>query len=342
MFYIGLDVHEKYTQIQAMDETGFLAMSENIPTTAESLAAFFDQLPDRAVVSMEAGRNYWWISQFLNSLSIVDDVRVVDPRRCRNLSREYSVRYGYGRAKTDRIDAEMLAQIHREGHSPAIHLPTQDQLEWRTLVRHRLDLVRQSTAVGARLQGLLSMHGCHISTRSLVDDFQSQLNALASTPAYVLSILHHLVSQIRLYQKQIQRCERGLSRCLPSTHPQIHLLMTAPGIGIVLARTILSEIMSIDHFETSKHLMSYTGLAPIENTSGGKKGIIELNPHCNYYLKYAFIQAAHTARFHTKYRRKYNQDAKRHGKTRAKINLARRLVKAVYWMLTRQEPFRSE
>lgn len=342
MFYIGLDVHDQYTQIQAMDEAGFLAMTENLPTTAQSLGSFFDQLPGRAVVSLEAGRNYWWISQFLNSCSTVDDVKVVDPRRNRILSGEYSVRYGYGRAKNDRIDAEMLAHIHRDGLSPAIHLPSEEQLEWRTLVRHRMGLVQQSTEVGGRLQGLLSLHGLRLSTRSLVDDFQTQLPSLASTPAYVLSILHHLVSQIRLYQEQIQSCERRLSHCLPSSHPQIYILMSAPGIGIVLSRIILSEIMSIDYFQTPKHLMSYTGLAPMENTSGGKKGIIELNPYCNYYLKYAFIQAAHTARFHTKYRSKYTQDAKRHGKTRAKINLARRLVKAVYWMLTRQEPFYSE
>jgi hypothetical protein len=46
MLYVGLDVHEKYTQIQAMDAAGFLAMTENIPTTAESLGSFFGHLPD--------------------------------------------------------------------------------------------------------------------------------------------------------------------------------------------------------------------------------------------------------------------------------------------------------
>lgn len=339
MLYVGLDVHEKYTKIQAMDEAGFLAMSESLPTGAESLNSFFHQLPDTAAVSIEAGRSYWWISQLLNSHSAVNEAKVVDPRRSRILAKEFSVRKGYGRAKNDRIDAEMLAEIHRQGMSPAIHLPTQEQLECRTLVRHRMELVGQSTSAGSRLQGLLSMHGMRMSTKSLLDDFQAQLDHLNHLAGYLRSTLHHFLEQIHLYQRQIKNCERRLSKLLPPSHPQINILMSAPGIGIVLARIILSEILSISYFKAPKYLMSYSGLAPLENDSNGKKGIIQLNQHCNYYLKYAFVQAAHTARYHPKYRKKYNQDAKRHGKTRAKINLARRMIKAVYWMLTRQEPF---
>lgn len=216
----------------------------------------------------------------------------------------------------------------------ACHLPTEEQLEWRSLVQ-------QSTAAGGRLQGLLSMHGVRISTDSLRDDFQAQLGSLESLPNYARCTLQHLLEHIRLYQRQIKHCERRLSKCLPPSHPQIKILMSAPGIGIVLARVMLSEILSIHYFEAPKYLVSYAGLAPVENTSGGKKGVIELNHHCNYYLKYAFVQAAHTARHNPKYRKKYNQDEKRHGKTRAKINLARRMIKAVYWMLTRQESFHA-
>ena len=51
------------------------------------------------------------------------------------------------------------------------------------------------------------------------------------------------------------------------------------------------------------------------------------------------MTAAHAARTHPKYRRKYDRDVKKYGKTIAKLNLARRIAKAVYWMLTRQQPF---
>jgi hypothetical protein len=286
MLYTGLDVHDQYTKVQVMDKEGFLAHTGNIPTTVEDLSLFFANLPTSTAVSFEAGRNYWWVSQLLNAHPQVDQLRVVDPRRSRNLAKELSVQLGYGRAKNDRIDAEMLAEILRRGMLPAIHLPTPAQLEQRTLVRHRCELVQESTCTASRIQGLLSMHGVKISTRSLREDFQRQLALLASLPGYVRSILHHLLGQIHLYQKQIRQCERRVSHFLPTSHQTMKLLMSAPGIGIVIARIIVSEILSISYFDGPEYLMSYSGLAPVEDDSAGNKGKIQLNSHCNYYLKY--------------------------------------------------------
>ncbi len=117
------------------------------------------------------------------------------------------------------------------------------------------------------------------------------------------------------------------------------LLMTAPGIGPVIARIVATEILNITYFEGPEYLISYSGLAPMDCDSDGKKGPIKLNRHCNYYLKYAFLQAAHNAWDHPHFRRKYERDLKKSGKTIAKFNLARRRIKSVYWMLLRQQPY---
>ena len=111
-------------------------------------------------------------------------------------------------------------------------------------------------------------------------------------------------------------------------------------IGIVLARIIYTEILDIAYFKEPKYLVSYSGLAPIENESAGRKGPIILNRYCNYYLKYAFVEAAHNSSDFKKHTRKYELDIKKHGKIIAKVNLARRIVKAVYWMLTHQQSYK--
>ncbi len=147
---------------------------------------------------------------------------------------------------------------------------------------------------------------------------------------------------MRQIEHHIPACEKLIDRLLPSSHPQMKQLITAPGIGIVLARIIYTEIFDIAYFKGHyKYLISYSGLAPMESESAGKKGMVKLNHFSNHFLKYAFVEAAHHARSHPKYRRKYEQDVKKHGKIRAKLNLARRLVKAVYWMLARQQPFKA-
>jgi transposase len=339
MYYTGLDVHEQYTEIQHMDAQGYLGFSTRISTDRASLRAFFDQLDDVTSVTLEAGRQWWWIHEFLKDHPRVARVKVLDPFRSRKIAKELSVLCGYGRAKNDRIDAEMMAEEDRRRLAPAIHVPNSEQLEQKTVVRHRTQLVQDKTAASARLQALFALHGVRISTKSLLDNYKSQLVYLDSLPAMLRFIVHEWVDQLRLYQRQIRRCERKLSLLLPERHPKIKLLMTAPGIGEVVARIIATELFSIENFKEPKYLISYAGLAPVDQESASKKGVIKLNQHSNYYLKYAFMTAAHAARTHPKYRRKYDRDVKKYGKTIAKLNLARRIAKTVYWMLTRQQPF---
>lgn len=340
MYYVGLDVHDQHTQIQAMDEDGALGIAMNISTTATRLNEIFNQLADPASIVFEASGSYWWLSQLFESHPKVSKITVVDPRRSRHLAEELSVQAGYGRAKNDRIDAEMLAEQLRRQMAPAIHLPTPTQLHYRTLNRHRLEVMCERTRSICRIQALLRMHGHRITTKHLLSlDDNSRADEFSTLPNYVAFIITHLVSQIECFEKQIQSTAKQLNKLLPESHPQIALLMTAPGIGIVVARIIYTEIFSIRNFEGPPYLVSYSGLAPVEQDSDGRKKRIKLNRHCNYHLKYAFLIAAHAARHHPKYRRKYQHDVKMHGKIRAKLNLARKLAKSVYWMLTRQQPF---
>jgi transposase len=339
MYYTGLDAHSKRSQLQHMDEDGAIGLELNVPSDPDGFNKFFDQLDAPTRLTFEASCGYWWLYNYFSSHPKISHVNVVDPRRSRKLSEELSVQRGYGRAKNDRIDTEMMAEQDRLGLAPIIQVPTADQLEMRTLNRHRFVLVQLKTMACNRIYGLLSMHGAFPSASKLVEDAEYRENILDRRPAYVQLIVKHLLGQVKGFAQQIQLCETERCKVLPLTHPDIKLLMSAPGFGVVLARTAKTEIRDIDRFKAPKYLKSYAGLAPVENDSAGKKGRIKLNRHCNYYLKYAFIEAAHHARHHPRYRRKYNEDVKKQGKITAKLNLARRLVKSVYWMLIRQQSF---
>ena len=338
MNYIGLDIHKKHIQVQHLRADGVLGLSEKIVTCSSSLLSTLNGIEGPLSISLEAGCNHWWISQLLSDQNQVARVRVVDPRRSRNIGKELSVQKGYGRAKNDRIDAEMLAEADRLNLSAAIYLPTPDQLYQRSLCRHRLLLVQSNSSLSARIQSHLSTYGKRASTKSLLAD--ETLSALEDLPEVISFLISQLLDQYRFIRRQICLTEDQLDQRFPEGDDQIQLLLTIPGVGIVLARMILSEIISITNFQGPKYLKSCSGLAPVEHDSDGKKGPIKLNRHCNYFLKYAFIVAAHGARRHPKYQYKYNQDVKKHGKTRAKINLARKIATSVFWMLTRQQAFK--
>lgn len=340
MYYTGCDAHKKNCTLQHIDDDGALGLSMNIATNSEALDTFFDDLDAPTVVTFEASRSYWWLHQHFSKHPRVSRVVVVDPFRSRKIAEELSVQRGYGRAKNDRIDSEMLAEQTRLGLAPGIHVPTPEQLERRTACRHRFELKHKKTVSSNLIHSTLSMHGHAISLKELVNNQDSKKRLYEQLPEYVKLIIEDFIAQIELFDKQISEADKLLDKLLPESHPQIKLLMTAPGFGPVCSRIAFTEIFDIAYFKAPKYLISYSGLAPVEQESAGKKGKIKLNRHCNYYLKYAFVEAAHHARMHPRYRQKYQHDVKKHGKIRAKINLARRLAKAVYWMLNRQQPYK--
>ena len=339
MYFTGIDVHSNQSTLQHMTEDGYLGVDLELKTREECFNEFFSQFDQQSIVVLEAGRHHWWLNNILEQHPNISEVKVVDARRSRKIAEELSVQRGYGRAKNDRIDAEMLAELARQDLAPEIHVLTLEQLAPRSIVRHRSRLLVQHTRAINTLHGLLGMHGVILNTKDFFEQYAAKADAVKTLPPYCLIIIDDLLSQIQLYDTQIGTIEAELDTLLPPDHPQIKLLMTAPGIGIVLARIIYTEIRDIRFFKEPKYLISYSGLAPFDQESNGKKGTIKLNRYSNHWLKYAFVEAAHHARTHEKYKHKYEADVKKHGKIRAKLNLARRLTKAVYWMLTRQQPF---
>jgi len=125
----------------------------------------------------------------------------------------------------------------------------------------------------------------------------------------------------------------------------VPLLRTVPGIGPILAYTIASEIGDIGRFASAKRLVGYTGLCPRVYQSGDVDRRGALTKTGPKYLRWALIEAAVHAAHHPRYRQKYERTKRRLGKQRgsqiARVELARELASAIWYMLTRQEPFRA-
>ena len=119
--------------------------------------------------------------------------------------------------------------------------------------------------------------------------------------------------------------------------------MTAPGIGPVLGYTIAAEIGDIGRFPAPKKLVGYTGLCPTVDQSGGHDWRGELAKNGPKYLRWALIEAATHAARHPVYAERYQRTKTRLGKQRgakvARVDIARKLTEAIWWMLTTDKPF---
>lgn len=121
---------------------------------------------------------------------------------------------------------------------------------------------------------------------------------------------------------------------------EITLLCTIPEIDRRIAITVLSEIgTNMQQFGSSKRLCAWAGLTPGNNASAGKKKSVRIS-RAGVYLKPALVQAAHAAvkdKVNPYYALKYERIAKRRGKKRAIIAIARMILTAIYAMFSTGE-----
>jgi transposase len=118
--------------------------------------------------------------------------------------------------------------------------------------------------------------------------------------------------------------------------------MTAPGIAWVLGSTIAAEVGDIGRFPSPKQLCGYPGLCPRVSQSGDRDHRGPLANNGPNYLRWALIEAATHAARHPCYHHHYQATRRRLGTQRgpkvARVEVARKLTEAIWYMLTRQQP----
>jgi transposase len=262
------------------------------------------------------------------------DVRIADAAKARGIAPLA--------CKTDTIDTWVLAELARLELVPEIWLPDPEIRAERERARFRLHLVKHRSALKNRVHAILFQHGIANPTSDLFGAAGRRLLEHLHLPEPWASTTAASLALIDVLDEQIAVCEREL-RQLGAEHRYIPLLMTCPGIGWVLAFTIASEIGDIARFPTPRKLVGYTGLCPRVEQSGERDRRGPLRKNGPNYLRWALVEAAHTAARHPSYRPIRERMRTRHGRKRgtkiAAIEIARRLSEAIWHMLTRNQPF---
>jgi transposase len=245
--------------------------------------------------------------------------------------------------KTDKIDSRVLAELSFRDLVPAIWLPTPELRRERERSRFRLHLVKHRSSLKNRIHSTLIAfgHQCPVSDlfgvagRKLLDDLDIPERWRGNVDASLM-----LIDQL---ERQIDEIVKEL-KAAGADHRYVPLLMTAPGIGWIVAYTIAAEIGDISRFSTPVKLTGYTGLCPRVSQSGDMDRRGPLSKHGPKYLRWGLMEAAIHAADHPLYRERYQRTKKRLGKQRgakvAQIELSRKLAEAIWYMLTRNQPFK--
>ena len=335
MLYAGLDLSRQRLDVHVLDEEG---------RTVEVTTATPDVFGLRELVARIArhGEEVSATIESMNGARFVHDqlelygwdVEIADAVKVKGLAPLA--------AKTDKIDAWVLAELGRRDLVPAIWLPDPSVRAERERARFRLHIVRHRTALKNRIHATLIAFGHPVPVSDLFGVRGRELLASLAIPEPWATTLGTSLRLVDELDAEIAACEREL-RSRGADHPYVALLQTVPGIAWVLGYTIAAELGDIGRFASPKKLAGYTGLCPIVRQSGRRDDRGPLAKNGPKYLRWALIEAATHAARHPAYRERYEHTKKRLGRQRgskvARVELARELSTAIWHMLTKNEPF---
>ena len=368
----GIDVHKNFLVacIATTDERGHTThLIRRFSTNTGDLRRLADWLTkhDCKDVCMESTGKYW-IPVF-NILEQTCNVTLTHPKYVKAIKGK----------KTDKKDAKWIAELFKCDLVRSSYIPSYDIRQLRDLCRYHMKLTYMTTSEKNRSQNCLTT--CNFKLDAVFSDvfgksatrILDKLIAQGNSDFEIAPLLHkgckatveeiqaaldgelsfaqgEKLKIIRSHMESLENLKRTLENLIYQLavkfKPEVDLLLTVPGIGSPLtAIRILAEIgndMSV--FETSKHLCSWAGVTPQNNESAGKKKSTRIS-RAGAYLKPLLVQCAlgvNKSSKHPEIKDKYQAIKKRRGHKKAVIAISRRLLTAIWHILSKQEPYNAE
>jgi transposase len=242
----------------------------------------------------------------------------------------------------DQHDAFFLAQLLILGILPQGYIYPKKDRPVRDLARKRLFLVRHKTAHILSLQSLIQ-RCCAMKIRA--NDMRhltvKELEIWLEEEYRVLSAQANLDS-INFLKQKIQELEKAI-RKIVKLKKAFHYLKTVPGIGDILALTIMLEVGDINRFLKVGNFTSYCRCVPSQRLSDGKSKGHGNRKNGNRYLSWAFTEAAQLSRRHNeRFRRYYNRKVAQANTSLATKALGNKLARICYYIMRDQVPFQEE
>jgi transposase len=327
--YCGIDLHANNSVISVIDDHDNVVYEKRHPNDLPLIRDVLEPFRDALLACVvESTYNWYWLVDGLMDAGF--DVRLAHTGA---IPQYVGIKHG-----NDQTDARHLAHLLRLGILPEGHIEPREQRAIRDLLRRRLLFVRQKTLHHLSLQSLIARHTGERLTANQIKALDTEAIAQKlPDPVSLGGQITHLARD--WYEQAIGQLEHEVLKQLKPRR-EYQLLSSMPGVGKVLASTILLETGSIDRFASPGHYASYARCVNSERISNGKlKG--RGNKHNgNKYLAWAFMEAAHYAAIWSPEIKRFYQrrQAKRHILV-AKKTVANKLARACYHMLKRQEPF---
>ena len=331
--YCGIDLHARTMFVCILDAQGNKLLERNIPTDPTELLRLIAPFRDELVVAVECVFCWYWLAD----LCAAEGIAFV-------LGHALYMRAIHGaKAKNDRIDAFKIASLLRGGNMPESYVYPARMRATRDLLRRRLYLVRERGFLLAHIQN--THHQNNLSTPK--KRLASRSNRAGVAERFVDAAVQKTVAVdlqcVENLDTVITDLELHLTRSTKEHDANsFYLLRSIPGVGKVLAMTILYEVHDVARFPTVQDFASYARLIRCVRESAGKRSGTSGSKIGNAHLKWAISEAAVLMLRHGDIDKLRNRLLRKHGKGKAMGVLTHKLGRTIYYMLLRRKPFDME
>jgi transposase len=300
----GIDVGRDFLDVAvAPSGRGF-----RVPNNAAGVAAIVDRLKRAGVARVVLESIGPYAARLVRALAAaVFDIGVVDPRRIK----AWRTAEG-GRAKTDKLDAALIARFALTMSDVARPVPSPQMQEIRALSTRRRQVVEMAAMEKARL-------------RQAIDP------AIAASHKQIIATLAAERARVEAELEARVRAAAGDGR--------LELYQTAPGVGPGIAVTLLADMPELGTLDR-RSAAALAGVAPFDNASGQRVGRSAIQGGRPCVRAALYLAALTAARLDHGYKREY-QAMRAAGKPAkvALIAIARKLIVALNGMARDGKPW---
>ena len=325
--YAGIDVSLESASVCVVDASGRIICEAKVASEPDVLIRWFGNLGvEVSRIGLEAGPLSQWLYAGMREAGL--PVELLETRHVRDAFKAMPV-------KTDRKDARGIAQLIRLGWFRPVHCKSLPAQELRAVLTARKLVQGKRHDIEMSLRGILRGFGLKVGPTS-ARCFESRIRELVDGHPTLLTVADALLlaratlgEQLGKLQKQLVSWARNDTRA--------RLLMTTPGVGVLVALTYVAAIDDPARFRSSKATGAHFGLTPKKYQSGETDVTGRISKIGDASVRTVLYEAANVILTRpvkgSSLKSWAMRVAKRAGMRKAKVALARKLAVVLHRML---------
>jgi transposase len=334
--HAGIDVSLELSSVCVVDATGRIVREAKVASEPEALIAWFKGLGlGLARVGLEAGPLSQWLYAAMREAGLA--VELLETRHVRDAFRAMPV-------KADRKDARGIAQLMRLGWFRPVHCKSAPAQETRALLTARKLLQTKRLDVEMGLRGVLRGFGLKVGPTT-ARSFPGRARELVAGHPTLTAVAEALLAAREALGEQLRGLEKRL-RDQAREDERARLLMTTPGVGVIVALTFAAAVDDPGRFRSSKAVGAHFGLTPRKYQSGETDVTGRISKIGDAGVRTMLYEAANVILTKpvkgSALKSWAARIANRAGMRKAKVALARKLAVVLHRMLADGTPFSAE